>query len=58
MGDGPIGVAVIGAGTISDQYLSDMVAYPDLDVRFVADVFTDRAREQAHKYGVPAPPAR
>ena len=52
MTDGPVGVAVIGAGTISDQYLTDLVAYPDLDVRFVADVFTDRAREQADKYGV------
>jgi predicted dehydrogenase len=53
VGDGPIGVAVIGAGTISDQYLADMVVYPDLDVRFVADMFPDRAREQADKYGVP-----
>lgn len=53
MGDGPVGIAVIGAGTISDQYLADMVVYPDLDVRFVADMFTDRAREQADKYGVP-----
>jgi predicted dehydrogenase len=44
---------VIGAGTISDQYLADMVVYPDLDVRFVADLFPDRAREQADKYGVP-----
>jgi predicted dehydrogenase len=47
-----MGVAVIGAGSISDQYLSDMVTYPDLDVRFVADVFADRARAQADKYGV------
>ncbi len=50
---GPVGVAVIGAGTISDQYLSDMVTYPDLEVVFVADVFTDRARAQADRYGVP-----
>jgi predicted dehydrogenase len=47
-----MGVAVIGAGTISDQYLPDMVSYPDLDVRFVADVFTERARSQADTYGV------
>jgi predicted dehydrogenase len=53
MGSTAMGVAVIGAGTISDQYLSDMVAYPDLDVRFVADVFTDRAAEQADRYSVP-----
>jgi predicted dehydrogenase len=49
-----LGVAVIGAGNISDQYLSDMVAYPDLDVRFVADVVVDRAAAQAAKYGVAA----
>ncbi len=53
MGSAAVGVAVIGAGNISDQYLSDMVSYPDLDVRFVADAFTDRARQQAEKYGVP-----
>jgi predicted dehydrogenase len=47
-------VAVIGAGTISDHYLSDMVVYPDLDVRFVADVFPDRAAAQADRYGVGA----
>jgi predicted dehydrogenase len=52
MGSAAMGVAVIGAGTISDQYLSDMVSYPDLEVRFVADVFTDRARQQADRYGV------
>jgi predicted dehydrogenase len=49
-----MGVAVVGAGTISDQYLSDMVTYPDLDVRFVADVLTDRAARQAERYGVAA----
>jgi predicted dehydrogenase len=51
-GSGAVGVAVIGAGTISDQYLSDMVTYPDLQVLFVADVFADRARAQADAYGV------
>lgn len=53
MGSAAMGVAVIGAGNISDQYLSDMVRYPDLDVRFVADAFVDRAQLQADKYGVP-----
>lgn len=54
MGSAAVGIAVIGAGNISDQYLSDLVSYPDLDVRFVADAFTDRARQQADKYGVPS----
>ncbi len=52
MSSGPLGVAVIGAGNISDQYLSDMVTYPDLQVRFVADMLTDRARAQADRYSV------
>ena len=53
MTSGTMGVAVIGAGSISDQYLADMVTYPDLDVRFVADAVQDRARAQADRYGVP-----
>ena len=43
-GAGPVGVGVIGAGTISDQYLPNMASYPDLAVRFVADLRPERAR--------------
>jgi predicted dehydrogenase len=49
---GPLAVGVIGAGKISEQYLTNMKQYPDLDVRFVADLFPDRARAQADAYGV------
>lgn len=49
---GPLVVGVIGAGKISEQYLDNMRRYPDLDVRFVADLFPDRARAQADAYGV------
>ena len=49
---GPLAVAVVGAGKISEQYLGNMRGYPDLDVRFVADLFPDRARAQADQYGV------
>lgn len=49
---GHLGVGVIGAGTISNQYLRNMTAFPDLDVVIVADVFEDRAAEQAAAYGV------
>ena len=52
-GAGPVGVAVVGAGTISDQYLPNMTGYPDLDVRFVADLRPELARAQAEQYGVP-----
>jgi predicted dehydrogenase len=50
---GPVGVGVVGAGVISTQYLRNLTAFPDLDVRFVADLDTGRAREQAEAFGVP-----
>ena len=50
---GPVGVGVVGAGKISDQYLPNMAGYPDLDVRFVADLDTELARTRAEAYGVP-----
>jgi len=49
---GPLRVGVVGAGKISEQYLANMNTYPDLDVRFVADLFPDRARSQADQYGI------
>lgn len=45
-------VGVLGAGVISDQYLSNLTTFPDLDVVFVADVDPQRAQVQAEKYGV------
>ncbi|WOF23340.1 Gfo/Idh/MocA family oxidoreductase [Microbacterium betulae] len=53
-GSGRVGVGIVGAGTISDQYLENLTAFGDLDVRFVADVDTARAASQAGKWGVPA----
>ena len=50
---GPVGVAVVGAGVISSQYLGNLTRYPDLNVRIVADALQDRAAEQAAAYGVP-----
>ncbi|MET0352720.1 Gfo/Idh/MocA family oxidoreductase [Plantibacter sp. lyk4-40-MEA-4] len=50
---GTVGVGLIGAGVISDQYLGNLVTFPDLDVRFVADLDLERAKTQAEKYGVP-----
>lgn len=49
-----VGVGVIGAGTISTQYLENLTAFPDLDVRFIADLDTERAAAQAQKFGVAA----
>jgi predicted dehydrogenase len=51
---GRVGVGVIGAGVISNEYLKNLTSFPDLDVRFVADIDEPRAAAQAEKYGVPA----
>lgn len=51
---GPVGLGVIGAGVISDQYLSNLTVFPDVEVRFIADIDLDRAAAQAGKWGVPA----
>ncbi|RDV44308.1 gfo/Idh/MocA family oxidoreductase [Leifsonia sp. ku-ls] len=52
MSAGRVGVGVIGAGVISNQYLENLTSFPDLDVRFVADIDLERAKAQAEKFGV------
>jgi predicted dehydrogenase len=52
-GTGPVGVGLIGAGNISDQYLGTLTRLPDVRVLFVADIDEARAAAQAQKYGVP-----
>lgn len=52
-GSGRAGVGIIGAGNISTQYLKNLTTFPDVDVRFVADLDTDRAAAQAAEHGVP-----
>lgn len=49
---GPVGVGVIGAGVISDQYLSNLTVFPDVKVHFIADIDLPRAASQAEKWGV------
>ncbi|GAA3093101.1 putative dehydrogenase [Kribbella aluminosa] len=51
-GSGRAGVGVVGAGVISTQYLENLTSFPDLDVRFVADIDEARAAAQAEKHGV------
>ncbi|MEA1262680.1 Gfo/Idh/MocA family oxidoreductase [Microbacterium sp. STF-2] len=51
--DGPVGVGIIGAGNISDQYLSNLTTFPDVRVLAIGDLLDDRAQAQAEKYGVP-----
>jgi len=50
---GPVGVAVVGCGTISREYLRNMTSFPDLRVLFCADIDLERAAKQAASYGVP-----
>jgi predicted dehydrogenase len=50
----PVGVAVVGCGTISHEYLRNLTSFPDLRVLYCADLDLDRAKAQAEQYGVPA----
>lgn len=45
-------VGFIGAGNISDEYLTSLSSYPDIDVVGISDLDEVRAREQAEKYSV------
>jgi len=53
MSAGQVGVGVIGAGVISDTYLTNLTSFPDLRVLMVADLDLERANTQAAKHGVP-----
>lgn len=50
---GAVGVGIIGAGNISDQYLTHLSRFPDVRVIAIGDLLEDRAKAQAEKYGVP-----
>lgn len=50
---GPVGVAVVGAGVISKQYLTNLTTFPDVVVHAVADLDTARAAEVAATHGIP-----
>jgi predicted dehydrogenase len=53
MSGGPVGVALVGAGVISTQYLTALSTFPDIRVLGVADLDVARARAAAETYGVP-----
>ncbi|MGI5121233.1 Gfo/Idh/MocA family protein [Marinactinospora thermotolerans] len=48
-----VGVAVVGCGTISVEYLRNLTSFPDLDVLVCADLDPERARARAEEHGVP-----
>ena len=49
---GPVGIGIIGAGVISNQYLKNLTTYPDVTVVAIADLIPEKARSQAEEYGV------
>lgn len=46
-------IAVLGAGVISEQYLTNLVRFPDVEVTFVADLDVERARQRAEQFAIP-----
>jgi predicted dehydrogenase len=51
---GPVGVGLIGAGTISAEYLTHLTSFPDVQVHIVGDLFPEAAAARAAEFGVPA----
>lgn len=49
---GPVGIAIIGAGVISTQYLDNLMTFPDVTVHVIADLFEDAAAARAAGYGI------
>lgn len=49
---GPVGVAVIGAGNISKEYLDNLTVFPDLKVLVIADLYAEAAEDRAKEYGI------
>ncbi|KAA9089171.1 Gfo/Idh/MocA family oxidoreductase [Microbacterium radiodurans] len=47
------GVGIVGAGVISRHYLRNMVQYPDIAVRGVADEHEARAQRVGSEFGIP-----
>ena len=52
MNTGPVGVAIVGAGVISKQYLDNLTEFPDIQVLVVADLHPEVAKARADEYGI------
>lgn len=50
---GPVGVAIVGCGTISHEYLRNLTSFPDVRLVACADLDLDRAAAVAREHGVP-----
>src|SRR5699024_7390679 len=51
---GPVGVGIIGAGTISVEYLTTLASFPDVTVHIIGDLVPEHAAARAAQFGVPA----
>ncbi len=51
---GRVGIGFIGAGMISEQYLTNLTTFPDVEVVRIGDIDTERAAASAAKWGIPA----
>lgn len=49
----PVGIAIVGCGNISRQYLENLPLFPDVAVVACADLDLERAAAVAGRYGVP-----
>src|SRR5690606_24579149 len=50
----PVGVGLIGAGTISAEYLKHLTSFPDVQVHIVGDLFPEAAAARAAEFNIPA----
>jgi predicted dehydrogenase len=49
---GKVGIGIVGAGMISEQYLENLTTFPDVEVVAIGDIDTERAAASAAKWGV------
>ena len=45
----PVGVGVIGAGTISDTYLENLTSFADTEVLAIGDIVPEAARGEGRQ---------
>lgn len=50
---GPVGIAIIGAGVISQEYLANLTGFPDVKVHAIADLSKDAAAARASAFNIP-----
>lgn len=50
-----VGLGIIGTGVISGQYLKSLRQFADVDVRFLADLHPELARERAEEFDIRTP---